>query len=70
MLIAKIMIPCAKKCSLGYASMATNTNWFKIQNKNLFSYPRMLADLQPPRKVNIDTGLDHHPPSNLGPEYS
>ena len=66
--VSKIMISPAKKSPLGNAAVCTDSAGFEVEDENLFSDPRVVADGQFPGKMYVDPRLDDYAFAYLGTE--
>ena len=61
-----IMIPSAEKSPLRKADMAGNHDGDQIQQPAFLADPDMVADFEPPGKMNIHAGADDHAAPDFG----
>jgi hypothetical protein len=67
---APVMIACAQVNPLRQAAMIANLNLSQIVYPDVLTDPRVIANSQAPRELNPHTGLDGHPPADLGAKSS
>lgn len=57
--VGPIMVACEDVSALADATVSTDPDNSVIINPNALSYPNIVADLEEPRRLNVDAGLDN-----------
>jgi hypothetical protein len=60
----------AQEGPLGDAYMGFDSHSVEAENHHFFANPHMVADFQPPRKIDVHLRADHHTAPDLGSEGS